>query len=97
MPSLPDLLQSDARRLFDGYEVTELGHHEDFVVGRLLEFGDSNDLRRLAKSVPEERWRSWFEREGGLELSDRSRVFWSLLLDSEAPEPPALRREIWPL
>lgn len=87
----------DAGRHFDGYEAADLEGHEDFVVGRLMEFGDSNDLRRLAESVPEERWRSWFERAGGLGLSDRSHVFWSLLLDADAPEPPALRREIWPL
>lgn len=96
-----DLLHSDARRLFDGYGESsgrsELQRHEGFVVGRLLESGDSNDLRRLAKTVPEERWRSWFERQGGLGLSARSRVFWSLLLGAEPPEPPALRREIWPL
>lgn len=91
------MLSGDARRLFDGFDAPELESHEDFVVGRLLEYGDSNDLRHLAESVPEGRWRAWFERDGGLELSDRSRAFWSLLLGAEAPEPPALRREIWPL
>ena len=95
MPDLSDLLRMDvkcaAKRLFDGYEleiVEGMERYEAFVVGRLLEEGGSDDLRQLAEIVPESRWRSWLESEGGLGLSDRSRVFWSLLLDAAAPKPP---------
>lgn len=91
------MVAGDTARLFDGHDASDLERHEDFVVGRLLEEGDSDDLRRLAATVPEERWASWLEREGGRGLSDRSRVFWSLILSAESPDPPELRREIWPL
>lgn len=106
MTTLRDLLEGDAGRLFDGEceprapDGFDPDRHEGFVVGRLLEEGTSDDLHRLAKAVPEERWRTWLGREGGFGLSDRSRVFWTLLLagpSAEAPAPPALRREIWPL
>lgn len=93
----PGEVRDETARLFDGYDEAELERHEGFLVGRLLEDGDSNDLRRLAARVPEAQWKSWLEREGGRGLSDRSRVFWSLLLRAEAPDPPGLRREIWPL
>jgi hypothetical protein len=85
-------------RLFDGYDDADLERHPGFVLGRLLEEGDSRDLRRLARRVPETEWKSWLEHEGGRGLSDRSRVFWSLVLGcelAEVSEASGLRRAVW--
>lgn len=87
-------------RLFDGYDDADLERHPGFVLGRLLEEGDSEDLCRLAGRVPEAEWKSWLEQEGGRGLSDRSRVFWSLVLGCEVAEASGasgLRRTVWVL
>ncbi|MDA8017248.1 MAG: hypothetical protein MPN21_07335 [Thermoanaerobaculia bacterium] len=92
-----DVLQGDTRRLFDGYDRANLEQHRTFVMSRILEEGDSDDLRRMAQVIPEPHWLSWFRQEGGFGLSRRSRAFWSLVLDADSSEPPPLRSEIWPL
>lgn len=87
-------------RLFDGYDDADLERHPGFVLGRLLEEGDSQDLRRLAGRTPETEWMRWLVRSGGQGLSDRSRVFWSLVLRCEVAEMPTekgLRRSTWVL
>ncbi len=67
------------------------------LIEKLLEEGDSSDLRYLASTVGEEELAGWFESQGGRRLSFRSRVFWSWVLDRPIPEPHPLTEQIWPL
>lgn len=73
----------------------------DFVIGRLLEEGDSDDLRWLVASLSEERLSDWLERRGTRQLSRRSYLFWRALIGagSQATEPHRglLREALWPL
>lgn len=76
-----------ALRLFDGYAPEDLALDNAFVIERLLEAGDRDDLRALTAEVAEQSLKVWFERQGARRLSKRSRRFWQLLL---AIEPMAL-------
>ncbi len=67
------------------------------VIGRLLEDGDSEDLRWLAAAVGEARMADWLERRGGRQLSRRSRLFWERLLGRAAAAPERGAGELWPL
>lgn len=91
-------------RLFDGYAPVELvrPEHRGFLIERLLEEGDREDLRWLVTQVGEAELADFFHRAGGRRLSARSRSFWSLVLDSATPAAPvadsaAERSAIWPL
>jgi hypothetical protein len=75
-------------RLFDGYAPEDLPLNQDFVIERLLESGDRDDLRALTSAVDEQRLGDWLERRGARRLSSRSRRFWQLVLGVElAPFP----------
>lgn len=87
----------EALRLFDGYEPADLVRHPDLLFARLLEEGDSADLRRLFAAFPEKEIARFFAEHGGRVTSRRTRRFWSLLLGAEAAAAPPLAREIWPL
>jgi hypothetical protein len=88
-------LPEGARRLFP--PDVAVAPEADLVVERLLEEGDSSDLRWLAGQRGEAALGEWFERCGGRRLSRRSRAFWALVLD-RAPSPPAPgAEELWPL
>ncbi|MEM9554874.1 MAG: hypothetical protein AAGC60_11490 [Acidobacteriota bacterium] len=91
-------LPAKVRRLFDGYEPTDLEAPDarDFVIERLLEAGEGDELAWLLREhVDEATARAWFERHGGRRLSRRSRAFWALALGTTVPEPPVLGAEIW--
>lgn len=64
---------------------------------KILEEGDSDDLRLLAGRLDREEIVRWLEIYGGRRLSRRSRLFWRFLLDADIPEPHPLTHEIWPL
>jgi hypothetical protein len=84
-------------RLFPGLTPAVLGRSENeaFVIGRLLEEGDTQDLRWLVRTVGEEALERWLASRGERQLSRRSRAFWSLVLTGEtmrgADDP------LWPL
>lgn len=76
-------------------QVLDLERFAPFIIGRLLEDGDSQDLSWLADRLGEARWVEWLEVRGGRQLSRRSLAFWSLVLDSAVA--PSSSGELWPL
>lgn len=94
-----------SERLFDGYEAADLGAPEfrHFVVLRLLEEGDSADLRSLFSQISEEELSALLfpATNGSLgaearQLSARSRAFWHWILGGSTPIP-AEDHPLWPL
>lgn len=63
---------------------------------RLLEVGDDVDLRWLLEVSGPQALGDFVTRHGG-RLSQRSRAFWALALEREAPSPAPLARALWPL
>lgn len=92
-------LPEGVRRLFGHLppDATDPERHEAELIERLLENGDRADLEWLAARVPERRLAAWLEERGGRRLSDRSRAFWSLLLDRPARARSDTARALWPL
>lgn len=84
-----------ARRLFAGD--LELDPDSDFVLERLLEAGDSEDLGWLVARRGEGDLATWLGRAGGRRLTRRSRAFWALVLDREPSPEVSLAQELWPL
>lgn len=86
-------------RRFPAYDPAALAdrEHRAFLVGRLLEEGDADELRWLFGAVGREAVAAWLAAHGGGALSRRSRAFWSLVLGVAAPPPRPLARELWPL
>jgi hypothetical protein len=83
-----------------------------FVIARLLEDGDSADLRWLIGAAGEPALAAWLERHGARQLSRRSLAFWQLALGRRArpaaaapgpgippmaPIPELPRKALWPL
>ena len=100
-------LPAETLRLFDGYDAHQLSAVEarDFVIGRLLEEGDSADLVWLGSQVDRAGLRQWMEQRGERQLSRRSRLFWQRVfglagLEEVTPagsEPLRKNREaLWP-
>jgi hypothetical protein len=91
-------------RLFDGYAPVDLvaPEHRSFLIERLLEAGDSADLRFLVAAVGEGALAAYVAQWGDRRLTARSRVFWRLLLGVQAAgegEAAAASPggELWPL
>jgi hypothetical protein len=95
MAQLPD----SSLRLFPHHRPKHLAaaEVEALLIGRMLEEGETADLRWLAATVPEERLASWLGERGGRQLSRRSRAFWQVVLHRQAPEPPDIATCLWPL
>ncbi len=89
-------LPEETRRLFPGYSEAEL-EASPFLIGRLLEDGDSHDLAWLCRIFPEAELALWLEARGGRQLSVRSRLFWEVVLGREAGEGAPSGRALWPL
>ena len=75
---------------------------DPYVMARLLEDGDREDLAWLCRQFPASALAAWVERHGARRLSRRSLSFWAVTLDRPDLLPerqPALerRRELWPL
>ena len=93
----PTALPEPTLRLFDGYAAEDLARPASraFVIERLLEEGDRQDLRWMSESFGEAQIRSVFKASRG--LSARSRRFWSLVLDGQLDVEPPSHEDIWPL
>lgn len=94
-----DEIPRGAHRLFAHPQEIDPRQHAPWVIGRLLEEGDSADLRALTSAVCENDLAGWLRRRGGRQLSSRSRSFWSLVLDvprSDVPRPD-IAEALWPL
>lgn len=76
---------------------------DPWIMARLLEDGDRDDLAWLSARLGEETLAAWLELQGSRRLSLRSLAFWAVLLDRPRCRPelrlPELvrRRELWPL
>ena len=99
-----EFLPTATARLFDGYAEAELLRDEnrDFLLERLLEEGDRQDLRWLCARVGEPAIRAFVHVQGERRLSARSRAFWRFVLaEPEPAETPApsttTGSELWPL
>ena len=96
----PDRRERGAEwRLFPGYEAEALDAPgaRPFLLSRLLEDGDTADLRRLFAEVPEPAAAAWLAARGGRQLSVRSRAFWERVLETQAsPAAPGISA-LWPL
>lgn len=89
-------LPAGALRLFPHHPgPPDPDEHPDFVIERLLDEGDSADLRWLVARFGEPRLRAWLAAHGARRLSRRSRALWSLALGVEGRPPPA--PDLWPL
>ncbi len=95
----PLALPPTSRRLFAHYSQDRLsvGEATQFVIGRLLEDGETGDLRWLALAVSEVRLADWLRRRGARQLTRRSRSFWQLVLGCRVAPPALDPAELWPL
>ena len=88
-------------RHFHGYDAETLAElrHRPFLIERLLEQGDTTDLRWLSSQVSEDQLRRWLGGGGSRKLSLRQSRFWAWVLDvdCEEPESRAATDELWPL
>lgn len=87
---------STTRRLFPHDEdVPAREASETYLIGRLLEEGETADLKFLTSRVHEERLRQWVRDRATRQLSRRSRAFWELALGVESGKDPG--DDLWPL
>lgn len=82
--------------------VLDAASPDPYVMARLLEDGDREDLAWLCRQLPASALAAWVERHGARRLSRRSLSFWAVTLDRPDLLPerqPALerRRELWPV
>ncbi len=86
-------------RLFAHYARDRLAVDQalDFVIGRLLEEGETDDLKWLARAVSEEHLAEWLRHRGGRQLTRRSRCFWQVVLGSRVTPPAFDPAQLWPL
>ncbi len=68
---------------------------EGFVVIRLLDVGDSTDLRGLFSQLSEPVVCRHFIERGSRQLDRRSRALWSLLLDADPGDGSPLGEDFW--
>jgi len=73
----------------------EVGSGGGDVLARLLEEGETEDLRWMTKRWSREEVADFVRRFGARCLSRRSRRFWSVVLDVESGDPPAVSGELW--
>lgn len=64
---------------------------------KILEEGDSSDLRRVLPQIGEPETIAWLEQHGGRRLSRRNRKFWAFVLSCAEPDPHPITNDIWPL
>jgi hypothetical protein len=95
-PTAP--LPEGTSRLFAGYAEDDLRGEEgrSLLLARLLEDGDSADLRWLVREVGAEALGDWLAEHGGRQLSARSRSFWALVLDRAPSRPAPDSVALWP-
>jgi hypothetical protein len=71
----------DAKRLFDptlfwDAESVDIEQHADYVIARVLDFGDENDLKKLRKIYTDEKLIGVVKERRG--LLSMTRRFWSV-------------------
>lgn len=89
-------LPEGTRRLFALDEDTDPGAHPWWIIGRVLDEGDSEDLAWLFAAFGRSEIEAWLRRRGGRRLSLRSRRFWSAALGVPAAPPHPLAEALWP-
>lgn len=97
-------MPEETRRLFPELDLASLDplpndseKMRSWILGRLLEEGDTVDLCWLATWAEESELAAWFERRGGRRTSRRARAFWSLVLDTRPSPSAAIEKALWPL
>jgi len=97
MATLPPLPEPTLRLFPDHRPEDLLGEDgRSLLCERLLEDGDSADLRWLVGAIGEAGIADWLGAHGGRKLSRRSRAFWELALGRESgPRNPAAE-QLWP-
>ncbi|HUG38579.1 MAG TPA: hypothetical protein VML54_16600 [Candidatus Limnocylindrales bacterium] len=89
-------LPAGACRLFPHHpKPPDPGRYADFVIERLLDEGDREDLSWLVGRFGEQRLADWLRDGGARRLSRRSRALWTLVLGVKGPQPAGV--ELWPL
>ena len=91
-------LPEGVRRLFPDHGEQDLLGEEgrSLLCERLLEDGDSADLRWLVAEIGRSEIAEWFAVQGGRKLSRRSRAFWTLVLGHEGGTPNPVAEQLWP-
>lgn len=92
-------LPKRARRLFSNYDDCDriTPGNGSLVFARMLEYGDSEDLAWLMRSVPEYELRQWLGTHGRRQLSRRSYAFWRQLMAPHPEESDLPENPLWPL
>jgi hypothetical protein len=92
-------LPPGARRLFSGYAEDDLTWERGgaLLIARLFEEGDASDLAWLTSAVSEADLADWLVRQGGRQLSVRSRAFWEVVLGCQAGPAVPEAGALWPL
>ena len=93
----PAGIPAGATRLFPHHDESALARREylPFLIGSLLENGDSSDLRWLVDRCGERPIAGWVKTRAERQLSARSRAFWTVVLDLETT--PVDEDPLWPL
>ncbi|MBZ0113767.1 MAG: hypothetical protein K8J08_14985 [Thermoanaerobaculia bacterium] len=89
-------IPDSVRARFPDHDALDLLGHPGFLIGRLLEQGDSQELAWLFDAVSHSEVAAWLSRHGGRVLSARSRALWEQVVGPVSP-PPTLAAELWPL
>ena len=94
-------LPKSTERLLAHYGEGKVGlpEHKVFLIGRLLEEGDTRDLRWLTENVSEKELSGWLKARGGRRLSRRSLAFWATVMGEVGAISDRLpgTEDLWPL
>ena len=92
-------LPENSQRLFAHYHETEnlAELAPGLVMARLMEEGDSDDLRWLTGTYSETQIAEWLVQHGQRQLSRRSFSFWQALLHRPDPSTSSPAGELWHL
>lgn len=96
---MTDDLPSHTRRLFAHYsDPARLpGDSPQLVLAKLMEEGDSTDLRWLTQAFDENELAAWIDDHGQRQLSRRSLAFWQIVLARPGHRGSRPGDELWPL
>jgi len=88
---------SEMARLFPHYDldVSLDDASRSFLLERLLEEGESADLVWLTSVISLEELQDWVRDRGRRQLSRRSRMFWTQVLDVEFETDPPAGEALW--
>lgn len=89
-------LPHGTRRLFPTGEAASAAAHPGWVIERVLDEGDSEDLAWLFRGFGRTVVDTWVRTRGGRRLSLRSRRFWELALGVAVSPSHPLAEALWP-